>query len=62
MLEKQKTKDGFANTTDVVRVRQMLLDKGYYKEEELEAVEINLLNVTQDKPVSDYKVTKILPS
>lgn len=48
MLEKQKVKDGNRNITDTEKIQQIIVEKGYYKEEELGAIEINFQNVIQD--------------
>lgn len=52
MTEKQKIKDGNKSPTDIETMHQLLLEKGYYEEEELETIETNLQNVAQDNNVA----------
>lgn len=59
MVEKQKIKDGNKCPTDVEKVHQILLEKGYYTEEELETIEISSLNIAQDKTLLEYKTNVI---
>lgn len=58
MLEKQK-KDGGKFMSDTERIHQILLELGYYKEEELEMMNLSTINVTQEKTV-EYKIAKTL--
>lgn len=55
MTEKQKTKDGNKSVSDIERMHQILLEMGYYKEEELESNDVNIVNVAPEKTTLDYK-------
>lgn len=55
MIEKQKTKEGNKCVSDIERMHQILLEMGYYKEEELESNDVNIVNVLPEKTTLDYK-------
>lgn len=57
MLEKQKTKDGNKMMSDVERVQQILVEKGYYKEDELENIHVNSVDLMPEKNSFDSKIS-----
>lgn len=60
MIEKQKTKDGSRCLNDVEKMHQILLEMGYYKEEELESIDLNTAQIQEIQTFDCNKVVSFV--